>query len=302
VVSIKDFSRARHETAFELVCQPKRRSKMSRNWLPRGKSLRYSFPRKMQLGRITIFPIKSLDGISVEAACVTGGGILENDRVYAIYDAEGKVVNGKRTPRIHQLRCAFDPEIREVRLWINGESLQAQFQLDEPANLGKWLGEFFSFPVVVRREADKGFPDDREAFGPTITSEASLLAIQSWFPELTLESVRRRFRTNLELAGGEPFCEDRLFGVPDELKPFRLGAVQFFGHNPCQRCVVPTREPDTGHAATDFQKKFMRLRQEHLPAWANAQRFNHYYRFALNTSIPPTEAGKTLRPGDAVSF
>jgi MOSC domain-containing protein len=70
----------------------------------------------MQLGRIFIFPIKSLDGVSLESARVTGGGILENDRAYAIYDADGKVVNGKRTARVHELRCAFDPQIREVRL------------------------------------------------------------------------------------------------------------------------------------------------------------------------------------------
>jgi len=33
----------------------------------------------MQLGRITIFPIKSLDGLTVETIRITGGGILEND-------------------------------------------------------------------------------------------------------------------------------------------------------------------------------------------------------------------------------
>jgi len=254
----------------------------------------------MHLGRITIFPIKSLDGVSVEAARVTGGGILENDRVWAIYDAAGKVVNGKRTPRVHELRCAFDPTIREVRLWPNGESAQTQFQLDDSPRLDKWLGDFFGFPVAVRHETEKGFPDDHTAFGPTITSEASLLAVQSWFSGLTLESVRRRFRANLELTGGEVFCEDRLFGAPDELKPFRLGDVQFFGHNPCQRCVVPTRDADSGHAVADFQKKFMQMRQEQLPPWADVRRFNHFYRFALNTSIPPTEAGKRLCLGDAI--
>lgn len=253
----------------------------------------------MQLGRITIFPVKSLDGVSLETASVTSGGILHNDRIYAIHGADGKLVNGKRTARVHELRCEFDPQIREIRLWQNQQS-PAQFQLDDPAPLEKWLGEFFGFAVALRHESQKGFPDDREAFGPTITSEASLLAVQSWFPELTLESVRRRFRTNLELTGGEPFCEDRLFGAPDELKPFQIGAVKFFGHNPCQRCVVPTREPDTGQAVTAFQKKFMEQRKQFLPAWANAQRFNHFYRFAVNTSISPAEAGKNLRVGDAV--
>lgn len=255
----------------------------------------------MRLGKIQIFPIKSLDGLLVEQTKVTPGGILTNDRVYAIFDREGKVVNGKRTPRVHELRCEFDPRICEVRFWQKNES-PAQFQLDNPAPLEKWLGDFFGFAVSLRHEPQKGFPDDHEAFGPTIVSEASLRQIQNWFPELTLESARRRFRANLELTGGASFCEDQLFGAPEELKPFQISRVKFFGHNPCQRCVVPTRDADTGVAISSFQKKFMQLRKEHFPAWANARRLNHFYRFAVNTSIPPSEAGKLLQTGDAVKF
>jgi uncharacterized protein YcbX len=251
----------------------------------------------MHLRRIDIFPIKALDGISVPEARITAGGILENDRVYSIVDQDGKVVNGKRTARVHQLRCDFDAAVKEARLWQDQQSPR-QFSLDAPADIDKWLSDFFGFPARLLHDPEKGFPDDREAFGPTLTSEASLQTIQSWYPELSVESVRRRFRTNLELGGGEPFCEDRLYGGPDERKPFQIGEVIFFGHNPCQRCVVPTRDPVSGGATPDFQKQFMALREEHLPAWANAQRFNHFYRFAVNTSIPPLEAGKRLRTGD----
>jgi uncharacterized protein YcbX len=63
---------------------------------------------------------------------------------------------------------------------------------------------------------------------------------------------------------------------------------------------VPTRDPGTGDPIAGFQKKFMAMRRQYLPGWANAQRFNHYYRFAVNTSIPPSEAGKRLRAGDPV--
>jgi uncharacterized protein len=251
----------------------------------------------MQLARIIIFPIKSLDGVPRESARFTAGGILEKDRIYAIYDAEGKVVNGKRTARVHDLRSVFDPEIREIRLWQKEEAPQ-QFQLDNLPPMEKWLSDFFGFPVTLRYEAEKGFPDDREAFGPTIVSEASLLEIQSWFPGVTVESLRRRFRANLELLGEKPFCEDILFGAPGELKPFQIGEVKFFGHNPCQRCVVPTRDPDTGQGVAGFQKTFMEQRKKTLPEWSNAQRFNHFYRFAINTSVPPTEVGKQLRVGD----
>lgn len=253
----------------------------------------------MQLGRIQIFPIKALDGFPVESARFTAGGILENDRVFAIYDADGKVINGKRTARVHDLRSQFDPQIREVRLWQKEES-PAQFPLDDLAALGKWLSDFFGLAVAVRHETEKGFPDDREAFGPTIVSLASLEAVQSWYPGLAIENVRRRFRTNLELIDGEAFCEDRLFGAAGELKPFQIGSVNFFGHNPCQRCVVPTRDPDTAQGVPNFQKNFMEQRKNSLPEWSNATRFNHFYRFAVNTSLPPSEVGKQLQVGDEV--
>ena len=254
----------------------------------------------MVLGRILIFPIKSLDGIEVPESTITPGGILENDRIYAIFDEHGKVVNGKRTARIHQLRCAFDSSIEHVRLWEN--SSPVQFALDNPGPLNQWLTAFFGFPVSLKKETSAGFPDDTTAFGPTITSEASLRAVHDWYPGIDLESIRRRFRTNLELAGGDPFCEDRLYGEPATLKPFRIGNVSFLGHNPCQRCVVPTRDPGSGDPLSGFQKKFMEMRRQALPPWANIQRFNHYYRFAVNTSIPASEAGKLLRVGDSVCF
>ena len=174
----------------------------------------------MRLGQIQIFPIKSLDGVLVEHAQITSGGILENDRVYAIFDKDGRVVNGKRTARVHELRCDFDAKIKEVRLWQNGGSPHGAISSGCPGRIEKWLGEFFVFSVTLQHELQKGFPDDHEAFGPTITSDASLREIQKWFPELTLGRSARRFRSNLELTGGEPFCEDRLFGAPDELKPF----------------------------------------------------------------------------------
>jgi uncharacterized protein YcbX len=164
------------------------------------------------------------------------------------------------------------------------------------------LSEFFGFFVRLVSEPKNGFPDDRKAFGPTIVSEASLDEVTDWFPELSLESTRRRFRSNLELGGVVAFWEDHLFGAPDELKPFRIGDVLFEGHNPCQRCVVPTRDPDRSDPIPNFQKTFMELRKKHLPPWSEAQRFNHYYRFAVNTSIPESEADKTLRVGDKIQL
>ncbi len=260
-----------------------------------------SYSAGMQLQRITIFPIKTLDGVEVREARVTAGGILEHDRIYAIADREGKVVNGKRTPRVHALRSEFSADFREVALWEEGvPSTRAQFAFTEADPLQRWLSAFFGFEVELWSEPQSGFPDDRAAFGPTVVSEASLREVTNWFPDVTLESARRRFRANLEIGGDEavPFWEDRLYGQPETLTPFRIGSVSFFGHNPCQRCAVPPRDQSTGEAITGFQKTFMERRKATLPPWATVSRFNHYYRFAVNTSVPPSEAGKTLRVGE----
>ncbi len=253
---------------------------------------------EIRLSRIEIFPIKSLDGLCLQASRVGEGGILANDRVYAIVDDAGAVVNGKRTPRVHDLRCEYGPDATEVSLWERGQSSRHHFFLGDPGPINRWLRDFFGFDVHLRHDPRSGFPDDSEAYGPTVVSEASLRAVQDWYPELSLDNVRRRFRTNLELVGGPAFCEDALFGGPGERRPFRVGVVAFLGHNPCQRCVVPTRDPETGQVTRAFQKSFATRREAQLPGWADARRFNHFYRFALNTSIPLTEAGKRLAVGD----
>ena len=55
---------------------------------------------------------------------------------------------------------------------------------------------------------------------------------------------------------------------------------------------------NTGADVIGFQKRFSELRREHLPAWATAEYFDHYYRLATNTRMAPSESGKTLRVGD----
>jgi len=269
-----------------------------------ARSGRQAASMRAQLGLIVVYPIKSLDGAVVEEAAITAGGILEHDRVYAIVDAQGKAVNGKRNPRVHRLGCRFDPLFREVAFAERGSGGEVRFVLAEPEPLTRWLSDFFSAPVSFQRESEHGFPDDHEAFGPTVVSRASLAAVAGWYPSLTVESVRRRFRTNLELDGKDlpAFWEDRLYGAAGELKPFWIGEVAVRGHNPCQRCVVPTRDPDTAEAISGFQIQFAERRRDSLPAWADRSRFNHFYRFAVNTSFLPSEAGKRLRTGDLVGL
>ncbi len=254
------------------------------------------------LTQIVIYPVKSLDGMVVDRAKISAGGTLADDRRWAIVDADGKIVNGKRTAKIQQLRSQFDWSNRD-RLIISlktTEDLTAYtFCLaTELTELAGWLSRFFGFAVSLIENAAGGFPDDPDAYGPTIISTATLAAVCEWFPGLDLAEARRRFRTNLELSGVPAFWEDRLFGVPGEVVKFRVGTVEFEGVNPCQRCVVPTRNSVSGEVTAKFQQVFTQQRQQTLPAEVHAARFNHFYRLALNTQIPLAEAGKLLSTGD----
>ena len=254
-----------------------------------------------QVARLTVYPIKSLDGISLSEVRLTAGGTLEGDRRYALVDAEGKRVNGKRHAAVHRLRARFDPRLCRVQLW--GEGKTAQFDLQQQRDaLQTWLSHWLGFPVQLLEDPVRGFPDDPYADGPTLISTATLETVAGWFPNLTLEAVRQRFRMNIELSECLPFWEDRLFAQADQGVRFRIGEVELLGLNPCARCVVPTRDPLSGEAYPGFQKHFVAQRQKTLPPWAEASRFDHFYRLGINTWIPRTEAGKHLRVGDPVEI
>lgn len=255
------------------------------------------------LTRIVIYPIKSLAGKIVDRSKVSAGGSLEFDRRWAIVDDQGKVVNAKRTAKIHQIRSQFKfvkPAQRlQISLQTSDDSSTYTFCLTTELNLlAQRLSEFFGFPVSLIENTVTGFPDDPAAYGPTIVSTATLVAICEWFPGLDLAEARRRFRTNLEISNVPAFWEDQLFSTPGEVVDFQVGNVQFHGINPCQRCIVPTRNSLTGDVTAKFQQMFSYQRQQTLPPEVNIARFNHFYRLAVNTQIPLFEAGKFLNTGD----
>ncbi|KYC41657.1 molybdenum cofactor biosysynthesis protein [Scytonema hofmannii PCC 7110] len=251
------------------------------------------------VSRLFIYPIKSLDRVSIENITVLKSGALKQDRKFAIFDKSGHFVNGKRNDQIHAIRSEFDLETNIVSLRVQETDRVNIFHVEkEREALECWLGEFFNFPVEVKQNLDTGFPDDTVSLGPTIISTATLEAIASWYPGLDVEEVRLRFRSNIEISGVPAFWEDRLFTEAEGTVNFQIGDVQFMGINPCQRCVVITRDSKTGVAYPNFQKTFVAQRRTSLPAWAERSRFNHFYRLAINTRLPVTEEGKTICVGD----
>jgi uncharacterized protein YcbX len=270
-----------------------------------------------RLARIRLYPIKSLDPIEVNEARIGPNGGLEFDRAWALYTVDGRWVNGKRTAAIHQIRAAYAPDLSSVTLSApSGPRKMFAATLAFPGDTeraAEWFSAYFEQQIVVRY-AREGFPDDGLAPGPTIISTASLRAVCEWFPELSLEEARLRFRATLEIeadpdqAGGAheklpAFWEDRLFAENESsVVRFRIGGVAFEGSNPCARCPVPSRDSRTGEIILDFSRRFSERRRATLPSWAPESRFDHFYRLATNTRVPSTESGKLLRLGDPLSL
>ena len=272
-----------------------------------------------RLTGIRLHPIKSLDPVSVTEARIGPGGGLEHDRAWALFSVDGRWVNGKRTAAMHLIRATYAPDLSSVTLAVPGDrrSIPARtFPFPGGAeDAAEWFSVYFEQQILVRH-APEGFPDDTIANGPTIISTASLQTVAGWFRGLTLDAVRQRFRTTLEIDSADAvanaasanghlpaFWEDQLYGEDERsVVRFRIGEVHFEGSNPCARCPVPARDPQTGADLAGFQKRFSDLRRENLPPWAHAARFDHFYRLATNTRVAPTETGKRLRLSDPVQL
>jgi uncharacterized protein YcbX len=265
-----------------------------------------SSPTKPHLANIRLHPIKSLDPVAVAEARIGPGGGLELDRAWALYTVDGRWVNGKRTAAIHLIRAAFAPDVHAVTLAVPGDrrnipARQFAFPSDTES-AAEWFSVYFEQQIIVRY-AREGFPDDSIANGPTVISTATLEAVRGWFPGIGLNDMRQRFRTSIEIDGVPAFWEDQLFGANENYAVrFRIGEVAFEGSNPCARCPVPPRDPQTGLELTGFQKRFSDLRRAQLPPWAPVERFDHFYRLSTNTRVASSESGKLLRIGDPVVF
>jgi len=238
------------------------------------------------LGRIIIYPIKSLDGVCVRQARVLANGALEHDRRFALVDGQGRYFNGKRSAAVHLLRAGFDLQKMVVDLQpqvrSQGQS-GASFDLNQDrAALEAWISDFFKQPLRLVEKITGGWPDDTDAAGPTVIGRGTIEQVADWF-DLSPDETRRRFRANLELDTAKPFWEDRLFGETGQVIPFAIGASHFVGVNPCQRCVVPSRSTDSGEITPNFAKRFAELRERSLPASTTRSRFDHFFRLAVNT-------------------
>ncbi len=225
------------------------------------------------LSQINIYPVKSLDGYSPNSAIVEKRG-LQHDRRWTITDTEGVFMTQRTNGKMALLRATIEGDhlkISEKKNPLNhltipvamhGHDITVEIwddtvkaaKVSEAAD--KWLSSFLGkpchlvkMPEDIERRVDEDYNtgDDIVSFADgypfLIIGEASLNDLNerlvdnnsSEIPPLSM----RRFRTNFVFSGGEPFQED-------QFKDFKIGDVDFQGVKNCARCVLTTRDPDTG--------------------------------------------------------
>ncbi len=255
------------------------------------------------LSKIIIYPIKSLDGIELTRASVSAGGCLLHDREYAMFDEDRNFINGKSNPLVHTLRSQFDINEETVSFKSNTEKKWNSFHLnDDIDKIQVYLSNHFGKKIFLLQDKTGRFLDIPDTGGVTILSTASLQKVSTWYPSMNLEECRKRFRASLEIEGVPEFWEDRLFSVPGSRIEFKIGDVKIFGESPRERCVVPTRNTETGEITHAFPKTFATNRASTLPESSKLDSHGHYYFLSVDCSIPSSEIGKELVIGTEVTL
>lgn len=220
---------------------------------------------EIRITGVTIYPIKSTAGISVDECGVETQG-LAMDRRWMVVDEDGEFLTGREFPILTQIRSQVEedglrvtaPGMDEIRIPFPVDSATARSVRvwnDECRVLtaGDAVDDWFASLLTTRchlvymddtsqRPVDfaYGLPGDRVSFADgyplLLISEASLADLNTRLAETI---SMRRFRPNLVGGGCGPFEEDGW-------RKIRVGETQFDGVKNCSRCVFTTVDPSNG--------------------------------------------------------
>lgn len=258
----------------------------------------------MRLASLYVHPIKSCGGVSLERAFVERRG-LAGDRRFMLVDPTGAFVTGREEGRFARVKVAIEASsllvstagmapLRVPTEPHEGERIRVRVWDDETEGLvlpeaSAWFSAAIGRPLRLVY-----MPDDvRRPVDPRYAGERDVVGFADGFPLLlisegSLEELARRlgravelerFRPNLVVAGAEPHAEDGF-------SRFRIGRLGFRAVKPCSRCVLTTRDPDTGE-----------LGKEPLATLATYRIRDGKVMFGMN--VIPDDEGE-LAVGDAV--
>jgi len=209
--------------------------------------------------RISIAPVKSLHLVHPEEIELTRAGVV-GDRRFWLSDADGRLANGKRFPQLMQIRPEWDEAERRLTFALpNGERIDGVVELGAPVETtlyrtphpsrrvgGPWeaaISELAGEPLTLlwseRGAVDRG--NDRGGWA-TIVSRASLERLGAEAGSAAPDG--RQFRMLFEIDGVRAHEEDEWIGAHVQVGEAVVAPLGDVG-----RCVVTTKNPDTGEFA-----------------------------------------------------
>jgi uncharacterized protein YcbX len=233
------------------------------------------------------WPVKSFAGEDVDTCLVDDRGV-GGDRTHALFDTfkdAPRRLTVRQVPRMLAWRASYagadvDPAAPPLPA-ITGPDGRA-WTWEDPG-LVDALAEDLGRPVALRRDTAGQQDLERSVL---VTTQATLEAVAA---ELGYETGRldlRRMRTNVHVDFGDAagaFAEEEWEG-----RELRIGDARFVLLHPCVRCVIPTRDPDSGVKDPRILRHLTR---------------EHGGLFGMNARYAgPAAAPARIRLGDAVSL
>jgi len=172
---------------------------------------------KMHVAELWRYPVKSLAGERLDEAEISADGI-PGDRLVQVYDAEGRIVTSRTTPRLLGLKGSLSPMGETL---VNGHAWtvpEVGAAIEAAAGPG------------ARLVRDDG-PDRFDVLPLLVATDGAVNA---------LGLDRRRFRPNILVAGVDGLAERDWPGRRARVGGAIIGFKKLRG-----RCVMTTYDPDT---------------------------------------------------------
>ena len=259
------------------------------------------------LSALHVYPVKSLAGIKLQEAEVTGRG-LRHDRRFMVVDPAGDFFTQRDIPKMAtvwteieggKLRLAA-PDVGEVEVDAEpagGDPMTVKVWNSTCAAVApspeadRWLTGYLGapcrlvyMPESTRRPVNPAYGGDNavgfaDGYPFLVTNEGSLADLNA---RLRRPVPMNRFRPNLVLSGAPAFAEDGW-------REFRVGGASFRMAKPCGRCQVTTTDQATGEVMGPEPLSV-------LTAYRDSKDFGA--RFGMNAVAT---SGGVVRVGDPVT-
>ncbi len=226
------------------------------------------------------WPVKSFAGEPVDTVRVDDRGV-GGDRTHALYDTfkdAPRRLTVRQVPRMLAWRATYagadvDPAAPPTPQLTGPDGRTWAW---EDPDLPDALAQDLDRPVALRRDVAGQQDLERSVL---VTTQATLEAVAA---ELGYDEGLdlRRMRTNVHVDFGDTvpaFAEEEWEG-----RHVTIGGVEFVLLHPCVRCVIPTRDPDTG---VKDPKILRHLTREHGGLFGMNARPPHAGRLQLGDAV-----------------